>query len=196
MNNKIKIIALFGEAGSGKDYLYNQVVHWDEEGVLEPMFNRVIKTTTRPKREREVDGVHYHFISIDDFNKITNEGNMTAISVYRDWCYGIETTKLSTDKPNFIILDVLALDALTRNPDFDITIFKIETTPKTRLLRQLNREINPDVNEIVRRFQADKKEYETLSFDYIALPNETLDDANNAVLSILRAGAAAITGQK
>lgn len=36
---KIKIIALFGEAGSGKDYLFNKVIRWDKEGIIEPIFH-------------------------------------------------------------------------------------------------------------------------------------------------------------
>lgn len=193
---KIKIIALFGEAGSGKDYLYNKVIHWDEEGVLEPMFNKVIKTTTRPMREKEANGVHYHFISQDEFSNITQQGKMTAISIYRDWWYGIELDKLSKDKPNFIILDLLALDALSRNEDYDLTIFKITASPKTRLLRQLNREQKPDVDEIIRRFKADKDEYAAINFDYKELFNETFEDADKALLEIFRAGAAAASGQK
>jgi hypothetical protein len=90
---------------------------------------------------------------------------MTAISIYRDWWYGIELDRLSKDKPNFVILDLLALDALSRNEDYDLTIFKITASPKTRLLRQLNREQKPDVDEIIRRFKADKDEYAEFNFD-------------------------------
>ena len=191
---KIKIIALFGEAGSGKDYLYNKIVHWDEEGVIEPVFNTIVKSTTRPQREMETDGVDYHFLTVDQFTEATKQGNMTAISVYRDWMYGIETSELSTKKPNFVILDLLALGALTRNPDYDLTIFKISASPKTRLLRQLNREKNPDTDEIIRRYSADKEEYSRLDFDYIELKNETQEDADRAMLEIMRAGCAAALG--
>jgi guanylate kinase len=75
--------------------------------------------------------------------------------------------------------------------NIDLTLFKITAAPKTRLLRQLNREQNPDVNEIVRRFEADKEEYMKIDFDYIELQNETLEDADKAILEIMRAGAAA-----
>lgn len=75
--------------------------------------------------------------------------------------------------------------------NIDLTLFKIAAAPKTRLLRQLNREQNPDVNEIVRRFEADKEEYMKIDFDYIELQNETLEDADKAILEIMRAGAAA-----
>jgi hypothetical protein len=47
------------------------------------------------------------------------------------------------------------------------------------------------VDEINRRYEADKKEYSQLDFDYIELINETSDDADQAFLKIFRTGAAA-----
>ena len=60
MNSKYKIIALFGEAGSGKDYIQKAVMRtiWGKTH-----FNQIISCTTRPPREGEKDGVDYHFIS-------------------------------------------------------------------------------------------------------------------------------------
>jgi guanylate kinase len=104
--NKIKIIALFGEAGSGKDYLYNKVIHWDEEGALEPIFNKIVKSTTRPKRENEIDGVHYHFLPQQDFFRRQLNGSLAGVSVYRGWYYGIDAGSVVENKPNIVILDV------------------------------------------------------------------------------------------
>ena len=33
-------------------------------------FNRIITTTSRPKREGEVDGLHYHFITQTEFDAL------------------------------------------------------------------------------------------------------------------------------
>ncbi|EMF8697634.1 guanylate kinase, partial [Acinetobacter baumannii] len=30
-------------------------------------FNRIVTTTSRPKREGEVDGLHYHFVTQTEF---------------------------------------------------------------------------------------------------------------------------------
>lgn len=187
---KIKIIALFGEAGSGKDYLFNKVIHWDKEGIIEPIFHQVIKSTTRPKRENEIDGIHYHFLQDKNFFQ-----EVITSSVYRGWYYGINKTELIDQKPNLVVLDIKQIKNLLSQDSIDLTLFKITASPKTRMLRQLNREKNPDVDEINRRYEADKKEYTAIDFDYIELYNETSEDADRAMLKIMRAGAAALSGQ-
>lgn len=101
--NKIKIIALFGEAGSGKDYLLKRIIHWDEEGLIEPILNPVIKTTTRPMRENEKNGEPYFFVSEKEFKE---SSTMCATSCYRDWYYGVDIQSLSVEKPNIVILDL------------------------------------------------------------------------------------------
>ena len=189
MNNKIKIIALFGEAGSGKDYLLNKIIHWDGEGVLEPIFNKVVKTTTRPKREKEEDGIHYFFETVENFCARRAENYITGVSEYRGWYYGIDIRTIAEDKVNLVVLDVKQIRDLLTKDNVELTLFKISASPKTRMLRQLNREENPDVDEINRRYRADKKEYATIDFEYIELQNETSQDADLALLQVMRKGA-------
>ena len=183
--NKIKIVALFGEAGSGKDYLYNKIVHWDEESI-QPFFNQIVKSTTRPPRENEVDGINYHFLSSEEFLRQREQGTLVGTSEYRDWYYGINTNYISINKPNIVVLDIQQIRDLINKDNIDLLLFKITASPKTRLMRQLNREQKPDVDEIIRRFIADKKEYSTIDFEYIELFNETSLDADTAILEIFK----------
>lgn len=59
---KAVLLVLAGPAGSGKSTLCEQLV------AAEPCFSRVVTATTRPPREGEVNGVHYHFLSPADFD--------------------------------------------------------------------------------------------------------------------------------
>jgi hypothetical protein len=54
-----------------------------------------------------------------------------------------------------------------------------------RLLRQLNREENPDVKEIVRRFTTDANDFQFLYFPHIEIKNETEADRELAVKQIM-----------
>ena len=54
------------------------------------------------------------------------------------------------------------------------------------MLRQLNREEHPDVDEIVRRYKTDKEDFSNLNFYYTEIENEDEEDMELAVEAILR----------
>ncbi len=56
------LLVLAGPAGSGKTTLCERMV------AEVPGFSRIVTTTTREPRPGEVNGVHYHFFSPDEFD--------------------------------------------------------------------------------------------------------------------------------
>ena len=63
------VVALIGEAGTGKDTILHSMMHKYGYGLHE-----IISHTTRPPREGEKNGVNYYFISEEEFNdKILND---------------------------------------------------------------------------------------------------------------------------
>jgi dephospho-CoA kinase len=50
--------------------------------------------------------------------------------------------------------------------DVDLYVVQVVASDKTRLLRSLTREDNPDVDEIVRRYLADREDFEVFSTVY------------------------------
>jgi hypothetical protein len=67
----------------------------------------------------------------------------------------------------------------------------VRASAKTRLLRQLNRQDNPDVDEIVRRYRTDKEDFSAIDFDKLVLQNEhtTLEELYSQFGPFLRAWA-------
>lgn len=57
------LLVIAGPAGSGKSTLCDRLL---KEG---RGFSRVVTTTTRPPRPGEINGVHYHFFSADEFRR-------------------------------------------------------------------------------------------------------------------------------
>ena len=57
---KYKIVALIGEAGSGKDTILQDLLQNSN-------FNEIISYTTRPPRDGEINGKNYFFISPEEF---------------------------------------------------------------------------------------------------------------------------------
>ncbi len=69
------LLVLAGPAGSGKTTLCDRMV------AEEPGFSRIVTATTRPPRERETDGVHYHFLSAAVFDE------KVAAGAFLEWAW-------------------------------------------------------------------------------------------------------------
>ena len=67
---------------------------------------------------------------------------------------------------------------MKNDPDIILKPYWIRCSDKTRLLRSVNRESDPDIHEIIRRFQADEEDFELLDEDkdLTSLWNETDQD--------------------
>ena len=88
--NKVKVIALFGKAGSGKDTILRALVKVDPD-----KFNEIVSCTTRPPREGEQEGVNYHFLTIDQFTEKVLNGDMLEATEFIDWHFGTAVSSLS-----------------------------------------------------------------------------------------------------
>ena len=64
----------------------------------------------------------------------------------------------------------------------DLTAYYVRTSDKERLIRQLNREEDPDIKEIIRRFSTDEQDFEDLEdIDYQVIKNQDAGDLLRAV---------------
>ena len=183
MNNYI-LFLLVGEAGTGKDTILQKVVSSAPE-----LFHEIVSYTTRPPREGEVDGVNYHFISGDKFAEMIYNGDMLEASVFNDWCYGTGKSSLVEDKINIGVFNPEGVNSILEMPFAETTticVFRICTSDKQRLIRQLNRENNPNIEEIFRRYKTDKEDFDDLDFTYIKVVNEEKDDLPDIVDQIIQ----------
>lgn len=175
-----KIIALIGEAGSGKDRILKEVL-----AAAPTAFNEIISCTTRPPREGEVDGINYFFIDAEEFAYKVLNYEMIEATNFNDWFYGTSYDTLRSDVPNIGVFNPDGIRALQGRPDIDLTVYRVSCLDKTRLLRQLNREECPNVDEIIRRYKTDKDDFCDLEFEYTELQNEIKSDLSLAVKKIL-----------
>ena len=75
------LFVISGPAGSGKSTINKKLV---ESG----KFEFSVSATTRKPRAGEIDGVHYHFISREDFEKKIAAGEMLEHAEYVGNFYG------------------------------------------------------------------------------------------------------------
>lgn len=167
--NKIKILALMGEAGAGKDYILQEMLN------AHPEFYEIISCTSRPIRENEINGVNYHYYSKEEFEQKIVNNEMFEYTEFNNWYYGTGKNSLDKRYINVGVFNPEGVRTLINHPMVDVFVVWVQANDKTRLLRQLNRESSPDVDEIVRRYQTDKQDFSNIKFPYITVRNEDCD---------------------
>lgn len=157
-----KIIAFLGESGCGKDYAVSYLC-----SKYPNIFHKVITTTTRPKRDYEIENKDYIFTTIPEFTKEVLNGNIIEATCFNeDWYYGTNIKQLNKDKVNLIVLNPESMFNLLQNEkNISLAFFYVQANDKDRLIYSLHREQNPDCKEICRRFLADKDDFEGLKND-------------------------------
>lgn len=168
MTSKYKIVALFGEAGSGKDYIVKNIMKTE---LGKRYLNEIISSTTRPPREGEKNGINYNFISYDEFTK----KDFLEYTTFRNWWYGTPIDSLDINKINIGVFNIAGIYQLTNsninNKRVNCLPIYIKVNPKIRLIRQLQRENNPDCDEIIRRYLTDQKDFFNIPFEYKIIEN-------------------------
>lgn len=169
-NQKYKLIALFGESGSGKDFTLRELLqtNFGQENLF-----RVVSYTTRPMRKGEEAGVNYHFLptAAEFFAK-----ELIEHSEFNNCFYGSAIDTLKKDKINIGVYDIRRIQQIIKNENIECYPIYIKASQKNRLIRQLEREESPDCDEIVRRYIADKKDFipvtfNTTGFDFVTFEN-------------------------
>lgn len=145
---QFKVVALVGKSGAGKDYLMHEIA--EENG-----WHKIVSSTTRPKRDYEHEGVDYHFLTEKEFAA----AHFLETASFNGWHYGTRYEDLDPDRTNIGVFNPTGLKSLAAHDDIDLEIIYVKASAKTRLLRQLHREEDPNVYEIVRRFGTDEADF-------------------------------------
>lgn len=165
--NKTIILALFGKSGSGKDsgtrYLSDNLG-----------FHKIILSTSRPKRDNEIQDCDYHFKDKETIEEDIKQGRIFNVEKFNNWYYAIENKEII---PNQINVGAFSLNSLIdimedyNSEDLVIIPLYVFVPAKDRLIRTLMREENPDCFEICRRFCADDINFKDIPFECTIIPN-------------------------
>ena len=155
------LVILTGKSGCGKDTL-------QEELIRKENFKKLISTTTRPKREGEIEGREYYFVDKDKFFQLDKEGFFiehrsykTLVNNKKDtWYYGLGKQLSKEDINSDMYITILDLDGAKATRDYygkdNCTIVYISLDDKIRESRASKRG-GFDKSEWDRRLEDDKE---------------------------------------
>ncbi len=192
------LLVLAGPAGSGKSTLCDRLV------AEIPSFQRVITTTTRKPRPGEINGVHYHFFTPEEFDaKLAENAFLEWAWVHGQKRYGTLASSvlepMARGQSLVISVDVQGVESFRRAAANNPLLARRMTTifivvDRDRLLARMRNRAQDDEAEIAARMQTAERELrEAPKFDYL-IESRTRDEDFASLLAILekaRARAAA-----
>ncbi len=178
------ILLISGPSGAGKSTLLNKLF---EEFKEELYFS--ISSTTRLAREGEKDGIHYHFISYDEFQEgIKNDCFLEWARVHENF-YGtsFKYTQNALNNGKIVIfdIDIQGFKIVKKKlADKIISVF-ITTKDKDELKKRLIKRNSDTIVQLERRLQNASDEMKELyQYDYLII-NEQLERSYEVLRSIL-----------
>lgn len=177
-----KIIILCGKSASGKDLIKNKLLNNGYKGV--------ITNTTRPPRDNEVDGIHYHFLSESYFMQLIHEGDMIEYQKYNTefgtWYYGSSVNNIDLTKHDYVV--VLTLDGAEAYVNYfgaeNCIIFYIDTPKSIREKRAKARDSKFNQDEWDRRVKTDNADFSQEKVAHIC--NFKVDNYNKTIYNLIK----------
>jgi guanylate kinase len=173
-SQKPLVFIISAPSGSGKSTLTNELLK------LVSNLEFSISYTTRARRGSEQNGKHYHYVTIDEFNRMIAAGEFLEYANVYGNCYGTarEFLRQAGRSGHDLLLDIDVQGAaqIKRNLTDAISIFVLPPDLKTLEWRLRNRsEDSEDVIE--RRLLTAKREIEEYDkYDYILI-NDKLEES-------------------
>jgi guanylate kinase len=169
------VLVLSGPSGAGKSSLINKI----SEEIGDYYFS--ISTTTRPIRTGEEEGIHYHFVTQEEFKKDIEENNFLEYALVHGNYYGtsIKPVRTALEKGQLVIFDIdVQGNTAVNNRLGDITTSVFITPPTLEELERRLRNRSTDSDEVIhKRIKMAKREVQRISeYDFLVI-NDDLDEA-------------------
>jgi guanylate kinase len=118
-----KLVVISGPSGSGKTTIVQRLMKRERERL-----QLSVSATTRPPRPGEVEGVNYHFLSLEDFARRRAQGEfLECAEVYPGLWYGTlrqeVAPSLAAGKSVVLEIDVQGMQSVLEQHPEALTIF-------------------------------------------------------------------------
>ena len=178
------VLVLSGPSGAGKSSLINAIA--DDIGD----YHFSISTTTRPMRDGEEDGVHYHFVSKEEFQKDIENNNFLEYALVHGNYYGtsLKPVREALNEGKLVIFDIdVQGNTAVNNRLGDITTSVFITPPTLSELKKRLVSRSTDSEEVIeKRIKMAKKEIQrTSEYDFVIV-NDDFDMASDVLKQIAK----------
>lgn len=185
MNSKKRgmLVLYTGSSGVGKGTIMQELLKRDKNIRLS------VSNTTRSPREGELDGVHYNFVTKEQFESLIQKDGYLEYAEYCGNYYGTPKQQvedmLSQGYDVFLEIEVCGgLQIMEKYPDV-LSIFILPPSIDT-LEKRLRRRGTEDEETILKRLGEAKREIEcSEKYKYVVV-NDKLEDAVDEILDILK----------
>ncbi|MCL1964049.1 MAG: guanylate kinase [Firmicutes bacterium] len=178
------LMVISGPAGAGKGTLAELLLARDGGFVFS------VSATTRLPRATELDGVHYHFLTEEQFGAVERAGEFLETAMVHGHRYGtlFKPVMQMLDEGRDLLLDIDTQGAMSVMSKLAecVTVFILPPSfaELERRLRSRNTENEADIQ---RRLHNARGEIEQVSRYRYALINETVEEAYQTLTAIVAA---------
>ena len=179
------ILVISGLSGSGKDVVINRM-----NEISDVKFHFVVTCNTRKRREQEIDGKDYHFITREKFLSMIENGEMIEHSVVYDDLKGVPRFEIENafkaGQDIILRLDSQGMQKIKAIYPQTISIFILPPDADSWLARLRARNTETEESLNIRIKTAEKELAGVSQFDYIVI-NDRIEQAAIDILTILKA---------
>lgn len=181
---KGKLIVVSGPSGVGKDTVVSEYLKLHPEDVLS------VSMTSRPKRDYEVDGVHYYFRTKEGFEEEVEKGNLLEYATYNGNYYGTpksEVIKRLEDGINVILVIEIQGARNIKNMLGNDALLIFVLPPSIEELRErLIKRGTESLEQINNRLAIAEKEINENTFYDYKIINDNIEDAVKSLENIIK----------
>lgn len=158
-----RLFVLMGKSATGKDTIYKELLKQEMVSL-----QTIIPYTTRPIREGEQEGVEYHFVSVEQYENMKQEGVVIEARDYHTvhgiWSYfTVEDSQLTGDG-DFLMINTLEgyeqiCNYFGKEKVIPLYVYVEDGLRLSRALERERQQEEPKYAELCRRFLADQEDF-------------------------------------